>query len=109
MSLLHRGDVVALPPPRRAKGHEQQRRRYAVVMQSSDLASLSTVVVAPTSSRAQGSTFRPAVTVRGRHTRLLVEQLRVVDRARLAKPVGHLSAHEMHDVDEALKIFFGLF
>jgi mRNA interferase MazF len=79
------------------------------VVQSSDLAGLSTVVVAPTSTRAQGSTFRPDVTVRGRHTRLLVEQLRVVDRARLAKPVGHLAAHEMNDVDEALKIFFGLF
>lgn len=109
MSLLHRGDVVALPPPRRAKGHEQQGRRYAIVVQSSDLTGLSTVVVAPTSSRAQASAFRPAVTVRGRQTRLLVEQLRVVDRARLATPVGHLAAHEMREVDEALKIFFGLF
>jgi mRNA interferase MazF len=109
MSLLHRGDVVALPPPRSAKGHEQRGRRYAVVVQSSDLASLSTVVVAPTSIGAQASSFRPGVTIRGRHTRLLLEQVRVVDRARLAKPVGHLSAHEMHDVDEALKIVFGLF
>jgi mRNA interferase MazF len=78
-------------------------------VQSSDLADLSTVVVAPTSIAAQASSFRPGITIRGRQTRLLLEQVRVVDRARLAKPVGHLAAHEMNDVDEALKIFFGLF
>jgi mRNA interferase MazF len=109
MSLLHRGDIVALPPPRSAKGHEQKGRRYAVILQSSDLAALSTVLVAPTSTGAQASRFRPGITVRGRRTRLLVEQLRVVDRAQIGAPVGHLPAHEMADVDEALKILLGLF
>ncbi|HEX7527274.1 MAG TPA: type II toxin-antitoxin system PemK/MazF family toxin [Gaiellaceae bacterium] len=109
MSLLHRGDVVALPPPRGARGHEQKGRRYGVVLQSTDLASLSTVVVAPTSARAQATDFRPAITVRGRKTRLLVEQLRTVDRERLAKPVAHLPVHELEDVEGALMILFGLF
>ena len=109
MSSLHRGDVVALPLPRGAKGHEQKGQRYGVVLQSTDLASLSTVVVAPTSARAQATGFRPAITVRGRETRLLVEQLRTVDRTRLAKPVGHLPVHELEDVGEALKFMFGLF
>jgi mRNA interferase MazF len=109
MSLLHRGDVVALPPPRSAKGHEQRGRRYAVVLQSAELASLSMVVVAPTSTGAQATRFRPAVRIRGRETRLLIEQLQTVDRSRLAKPVGHLSVREMDDVEEALRILLGLF
>jgi mRNA interferase MazF len=109
MSSLHRGDVVALPPPRAAKGHEQRGRRYAVVLQSSELASLSTVVVAPTSTQAQQTRFRPSVTVGGRSVQVLIEQLRTVDRGRLTKPVGHLRADEMDDVEEAVKIVFGLF
>ena len=109
MSSLHRGDIVALPPSRGAKGHEQKGRRYGVVLQSADLAALSTVVVAPTSAGAHRTSFRPAVTVRGRKTQLLVEQLRTVDRDRLAKPVGHLPVHELRDVEEALKILLGLF
>lgn len=109
MSSLHRGDIVALPPSREAKGHVQKGRRYGVVLQSADLAALSTVFVAPTSARAQPTSFRPAITVRGRRTRLLVEQLRTVDRTRLATPVGHLPAHELEGVEEALKILLGLF
>ena len=109
MSSLHRGDIVALPHPRGAKGHEQKGRRYGVVLQSVELAALSTVVVAPTSARVQPTSFRPAITVRGRKTRLLVEQLRTVDQARLSTPVGHLPAYELRDVEEALKFVFGLF
>jgi mRNA interferase MazF len=109
MSSLHRGDVVALPPPRGAIGHEQKGRRYGVVLQSSDLARLSTVIVAPTSASAQATQFRPAITVRGRETRLLVEQLRTVDRDRLARSVGHLPVHELAGVEEALKIVLGLY
>jgi mRNA interferase MazF len=109
MSSLHRGDIVALPPRRAAKGHEQRGRRYAVVLQSGELASLSTVVVAPTSTSAQATRFRPTVTVRGRQTRLLVEQLSTVDRSRLAKSIGHLPVHELEEVEEALRILLGLF
>jgi mRNA-degrading endonuclease toxin of MazEF toxin-antitoxin module len=38
-----------------------------------------------------------------------VEQLRTVDRDRVGKPVGHLAAHELDGVEEALKILLGLF
>jgi mRNA-degrading endonuclease toxin of MazEF toxin-antitoxin module len=78
-------------------------------LQSADLAALSTVVVAPTSAGAHSTSFRPAVTVRGRKTQLLVEQLRTVDRDRLAKPVGHLPVHELREVEEALQILLRLF
>ncbi len=106
--MLHRGDLVALPPPAGPRGHEQKGRRYVVVLQASELASLSTVVVAPTSTQAQGTRYRPSITIRGRGTRVLVEQLWTVDRARLGSPVGHLAVHEMDDVEEAVRIVLGL-
>lgn len=78
------------------------------MVQSSDLDGLSTVILAPTSIGALPSRFRPAATVRGRETRLLIEQVRAVDRTRLGVPVGHLTVHELEEVDEALKLVLGL-
>jgi len=47
--------------------------------------------------------------VRGRPTKLLVEQLRAVDDTRLGETVGRLSAMELRAADEALKDVLGLF
>jgi mRNA interferase MazF len=107
--LHRRGDVVALPAPRGGIGNEQRGKRYAVVLQSDELAHLSTLIVAPTSTAAPPRAFRPEIEVQGRRTRLLVEQLRAVDPARLGRTVGHLSALELRATDEALKDLLGLF
>jgi mRNA interferase MazF len=101
--LHRRGDVVGLPAPRGGIGHEQGGKRYAVVLQTDELAHLSTVVVAPTSTAAPPRAFRPEIEVRGRRTRVLVEQLRAVDPTRLGRTVGRLSALELHATDEALR------
>jgi mRNA interferase MazF len=106
--LLRRGDILALPSSRGAKGHERRGNRYGIVVQSSDLDGLSTVILAPTSTGARPSRIRPAVTVRGRETRLLLEQVRAVDRTRLGAPIGHLTVHELDEVDEALKLVLGV-
>jgi len=108
MSPAHRGDVVALRPPRGATGHEQQGHRYGVVVQSDGAAWLATVLVAPTSTAAQPTVFRPDVDVRGRRTRVLIDQLTTVDRTRLGRSAGHLSAAELAEVDDALRLMFGL-
>lgn len=104
---MTRGDVhrVRLPAGR---GHEQHGPRYAVVVQADELLGLSTALVAPTSRRAAPATFRPRIEVEGEPTRVLVEQLRAVDVARLGDNVGHLSHAEMHSVDEALETVLGL-
>ena len=104
-----RGDVVALPAPRGGTGHEQRGKRFGVVLQSDALAHLSTVILAPTSTAAPARAFRPEIVVRGRPTKLLVEQLRAVDHTRLGETVGRLSAMELRAADEALKDVLGLF
>ena len=104
---MTRGDVhrVRLPAGR---GREQRGARYAVIVQADALLGLSTAVVAPTSRSAAAATFRPAVTVLGETTRVLVEQLRAVDLERLAEHVGHLAPAEQRAVDEALELVLGL-
>jgi mRNA interferase MazF len=102
-----RGDVYALKAPRDARGHEQRGARYGVVVQS-DLLPLSTWLIAPTSTSARGSSFRPEIEVDGRTTRVLVEQTAAVDPERLGQLVGHLGTHEMSEVDAALLVVLGL-
>jgi mRNA interferase MazF len=106
---VRRGDVYALAPLSRSSGREQQGRRYAVVVQTDLLSGLSTVVVAPTSTSALPTVFRPEVEVAGRRTRVLTEQIRALDRSRLGRRVGTLAQTELRTVDDALKLALGLF
>ena len=79
-----------------------------MILQADELAPLSTVIVAPTSTAAPARTFRPEVRIAGKRTRVLVEQLRSVDRSRLGSPVGSLARRELEDVDRALAVVLGL-
>lgn len=97
-----RGDIHELRSDRRAVGHEQSGNRYAVVVQNPDLL-LSTVVVAPTSTRARDASFRPVIDIAGTATAVLVEQLAAVDQVRLGAHVGVVSALELDEIDGALR------
>ena len=97
-----RGDVYRLKAPRDARGHEQRGNRYAVVVQS-DLLPLSTWLVAPTSTSARPTSFRPEIEIQGKTTHVLVEQTAAVDPERLGEMVGHLTRHEVMAVDDALR------
>jgi mRNA interferase MazF len=102
-----RGDVYQLNAPRDARGNEQRGNRYAVVVQS-DLLPLSTWLVAPTSTRARPTSFRPQVEIDGKSTLVLVEQVTAVDPERLGHLVGHLSDREMTNVDAAIRTILHL-
>jgi mRNA interferase MazF len=103
-----RGEVFRLPSPRGVRGHEQRGARYAVVVQADEFLDLSTVLIAPTSSSARPTSFRPVITVGGKKTHILVEQTTVVDPQRLGRSAGRLDASEMRAVDEALMLVLGL-
>jgi mRNA interferase MazF len=106
--LLHRGDIVALRAAKGAKGHEQQGQRYAVLVQSDEFAWLGTVIVAPTSTSAQPAIFRPEITVRGRKTRVLTDQISTVDRSRVGRPAGRLSIGDLQGLETSLSLLLGL-
>ncbi len=105
---MTRGEVYRLKADRTARGHEQRGTRYAVILQADELEALSTVIVAPTSTSAAHSWLRPEVEVAGRATRVLVEHLKAVDRARLGAPAGALRRREVEDIDTALRLVLGL-
>jgi len=100
-----RGEVYRLPA--RGKGHEQQGRRYAVVLQP-DWLTLSTWVVAFTSTSARETSFRPPVEIHERRTLVMCDQIATVDAKRLAEPAGFLTLEEMQNVDDALSLVLDL-
>ncbi len=79
-----------------------------MVLQADEFLALSTVLVSPTSTSARPASFRPALTLDGNQTRILVEQTTVVDPERLGKSAGRLDATELQSVDEALALIFGI-
>lgn len=103
-----RGDLYRLRAPKNARGHEHAGARFAVVVQSDDLA-LSTWVVAPTSTGRRAASFRPEIEIEGVRTRVMVEQLTVVDpQTRLADFAGRLDVDELRAVNTALLAVLGL-
>lgn len=103
-----RGDLYRLKALKETRGHEQAGARFAVVVQSDDLP-LSTWVVAPTSTGRREASFRPEIEIDGVKTRVMVEQLSVVDpQVRLGEFAGRLHASELRDVDTALLALLGL-
>lgn len=103
-----RGDLYRLKAPRDAHGHEQAGARYAVVVQSDDLP-LSTWIIAPTSTGRRAASFRPEIEVDGTKTRVIVEQLTVIDpQARLGEFAGRLDSAEIQAVDAALQAVLAL-
>jgi len=105
---VQRGEVFRLRAPRATRGHEQSRKRFGVVVQADELLSLSTVIIAPTSTRANAASFRPEVEIDGQRTRVLVEQLGAVDPSRLGESHGLLAFAERREVDRALAVVVGL-
>ena len=100
-----RGEVYRLPA--RGKGHEQRGRRFAVVLEPEWL-SLSTWIVAFTSTSARETSFRPSVMIAHQETLVMCDQLDTVDLNRLTEPVGFLSTEDMQRVDEALALILDL-
>lgn len=103
-----RGELYRLPAPRSVRGHEQRDARYGVVVQADELLGLSTVLVAPTSTRAQPASFRPRIALEGTQTLVLVEQTAAISPERLGASAGRLSAAELVAVDEALRLVLAL-
>jgi mRNA interferase MazF len=103
-----RGEVFRLSSPRDRRGREPAGARYAVVVQADELLGLSTVLVAPTSTKARAASFRPVISLQDAHTRVLTDQTRAVDLQRLGKSMGRLDPEELGALDEALALVLGL-
>lgn len=103
-----RGDLYRLRAPRNARGHEQQGERFAVAVQS-DLVNISTVLVAPTSTTLRHAPWRPVIELAGQHTRILLDQIQVVDpEVAFGDFAGRLEPSEVAELDAGLRLVLGL-
>jgi mRNA interferase MazF len=96
--MVKRGEVywVNLDP---TVGSEIRKTRPALVISPDDLnAALPRVIVAPLTSKGQPLGCRPEVSFQGRPARILLDQLRSVDRRRLAGRMGEIELALWHPV-----------
>src|SRR5712664_483307 len=114
MSFPRRGEIylVAFDP---TFGHEIQKTRPAVIIQNNVSNQYSPLtMVAAISSQFSDPPFPREVVIEPEESGLpkrsavVVNQLRSLDRQRLAKKLGKLSGQSMRRVDQALKISLGL-
>ena len=95
---ITRGDVywVNLDP---VVGRDLQKTRPALVVSPDDLnQALPRVIIAPLTSAGRPMGCRPEVTFQGKSARILLDQLRCVDKIRLGKKMGKVDTKAWHGV-----------
>ncbi|OYV70130.1 MAG: growth inhibitor PemK [Deltaproteobacteria bacterium 21-66-5] len=101
-----RGDVylVQLNPTR---GHEIRKTRPCVVVSPDELnAHLQTFIVAPLTTGGHPYPFRVPCRFAGKDGHVILDQVRVVDRERLTRRLGALSAPTLRNVLHVLLQMF---
>ena len=94
--MVKRGEVywVNLDP---TVGTEIKKTRPALVVSPDDMNEvLPRVIVAPLTSKGQPLGCRPEITLDGRQARILLDQLRCVDKLRLAGKMGEVDIALWH-------------
>jgi mRNA interferase MazF len=96
--VVKRGEVywVNLDP---TVGTEIRKTRPGLVVSPDDMnAALSRVIIAPLTSKGQPLGCRPEVKFGGRKARILLDQIRAIDKKRLAGKMGVIDAKVWHPV-----------
>ena len=96
--MVKRGEVywVNLDP---TLGTEINKTRPALIVSPNDLnAALPRVIVAPITSKGQPLGCRPEVDFDGRSARILLDQIRSVDKRRLLGKMGEIEPRLWHPV-----------
>ncbi|MEU4924554.1 type II toxin-antitoxin system PemK/MazF family toxin [Streptomyces parvus] len=97
-----RGSVYRVDLGDAKRGHEQRGKRYGIVLSDAP-DNWSTVIIVPTSTRAQDAVFRPRLVIAGRETVALTDQLRALDTQYVVgEAVDHLTSADMAQIEFAL-------
>lgn len=94
---IKRGEVywVNLDP---TIGTEIEKTRPALVVSPNDMnAALPRVIVAPITSKGQPLGCRPELIFKGKPARVLLDQIRCVDKVRLTAKMGEIDTSHWHD------------
>lgn len=103
-----RGAIYRVDLGNAKRGHERRGRRLGFVLSPTELP-WSVVTIIPTSTTAQPAVFRPTLVIDGATTRLLVDQIRVLDTQFVhGDPVDYLHREELAEVEHAVLRYLGL-
>ncbi len=112
------GDVVLvdLPEPSGSPGAEQFGQRPAVIFHAvAARANLSTLVVVPLTSKQGGLRFQGSFLVYPStengltlQSVVLSHQIRAIDKRRIGRVIGHLSAADLEQLKTEIKTILGL-
>lgn len=98
MGMVKRGEVywVNLDP---TIGTEIKKTRPALIVSPDDMnAALPRVIIAPLTSKGQPLGCRPEVRFARKSARILLDQIRTVDKSRLAGKLGEIDLAKWHPV-----------
>lgn len=98
MAVVKRGEVywVNLDP---TVGTEIRKTRPGLVVSPDDMnAALPRVIIAPLTSKGQRLGCRPEVGFGGKRARILLDQIRAIDKKRLAGKMGSIDLEIWHPV-----------
>lgn len=104
--MVVRGEIwlAALDP---TVGSEIQKTRPCVVISPCEMHDhLKTVIVAPMTSGSKAAPFRVAITFQGKTGLILLDQVRTLDKTRLIKKMGEVSADTLSSTLETLQEVF---
>lgn len=88
-------------------GSEIRKSRPCVVVSPDELnRHIRTVVVAPMTTKGRPYPSRVATHFGGQDGQVVIDQLRTVDKARLARRLGAIEPHEAESVLDVLREFF---
>jgi len=114
MQNVKRGDIwlVNLDP---TLGHEIKKSRSAVIIQNNIGNKYSPItIIAPITSQNTGKIYPIEVLLRkegsdfDKDSKILLNQIRAIDKKRLIKKLGKVSAELINKIDDAIKISLGL-
>jgi mRNA interferase MazF len=104
--VVNRGEIwlVNLDP---TVGSEIKKSRPCVVVSPPEMHDhLRTVIVAPMTTKSRAAPFRIPVTHGGKHGLILLDQVRAVDKVRLVKKLGAVSAKTLAATLDTLQEVF---
>ena len=96
--------LISLDPTR---GHEIKKKRPCLVISPDEMNdNISTVIVAPMTSKGRSYPTRVSCTFQGVHGQIVLDQIRTVDKTRLVKKLGSISVQAKGKVMKSLAELF---
>ena len=87
-------------------GSEIQKTRPCIVISPNEMNVLKTVIVAPMTSKGFDFIFRPKISFEKKDGLILLDQIRTVDKTRLAKKLGDIDKKTAQEVSKILVQMF---